>query len=145
MNAETDKTTRKNRLILLLLLAIFLAPALGSWLLYANLDKVHLSTSNRGEFVQPPRKIDITGLALPADYFAHRHTLIYVSGPDCAVECRNALQVMQGTQLALGEATGQVRRLYLAPGATATPAAKGDAGLTVLDAMGKPALQSFDA
>jgi len=145
MNAETDKTKRKNRLTLLLLLAIFLAPALGSWLLYANLDKLHLSTTNKGEFVQPPRPIDVTGLALPADYFAHRHTLIYVGGPDCAADCRRALQVMQGTQLALGEATGQVRRLYLAPNAGAAAAVQGDAGLTALDATGKAVLKAFDA
>jgi len=145
MNTETDKTRRKNRLTLLLLLAIFLAPALGSWLLYANLDKMHLSTTNKGEFVQPPRQIEVAGLALPADYFAHHHTLIYVGGPDCTADCRRALHVMQGTQLALGEATGQVRRLYLAASPAAVASVQGDAGLTALDATGKPALKAFDA
>jgi hypothetical protein len=145
MNDEIAKTTRKNRLTLLLLLAIFLAPALGSWLLYANLDKLHLSTTNKGEFVQPPRQIDVTGLALPAGYFAHHHTLIYVGGPDCAADCRHALQVMQGTQLALGESTGLAHRLYLAASPDAVAAVQGDAGLTTLDATGKPALEAFDA
>ena len=144
MNQESDKTARKNRLIILLLFLVFLAPALGSWLLYANRDTVHMGTTNKGEFVQPPRQLDLSGLALSKDYFAHHQTLIYVSGADCADDCRHALDVMHGTQLALGEQNSEVQRLYLAssPGAAKVAA---DAGLTVLDASSKPVLQDFGA
>ena len=144
MNQETDKTARKNRLIILLLLAVFLAPALGSWLLYVNVDRLHLGTTNHGEFVQPPRPLDLTGLTLPADYFAHHFTLVYQSDPACEADCRRALDVMRGTQLALGEQMHNVQRLYLASGESAGDVTQGDPGLRGEDAAGKAVLRSFD-
>ena len=141
MDETTDKKARNNRLTLLVLFLVFLTPALGSWLLYTFRAQVHLGTTNKGEFVNPPRAIDVTGLGLPTDYFAHHQTLIYVSGADCAADCEQALTVMRGTQLALGEQTSEVQRLYLAGG---KPADAADKGLTVLDASGKPALAAFD-
>lgn len=139
-----EAVARKNRLILLLLFAVFLAPALGSWLLYANIDHLHIGTTNHGEFVQPPREIAASGLALPTGYFMHRMTLVYVSGPGCDRGCRQALHIMQGTQLALGEQTGQVQRLYLTVGKPAADLIQGDAGLTALDGTGQAALKAFD-
>jgi len=145
MNDIPDpKTTRKNRLIILLLLAAFLAPALGSWLLYANTDKLHLGTTNHGEFVQPPRQLDLTGLALPPGYFAHHFTLLYLSGPACEAECRRALGIMHSTQLALGEQMQQVQRLYLATGEAASDVTQGEPGLTGADAAGLAVLKGFD-
>src|SRR5579859_4242186 len=107
---------QKSRRTLLLLLLIFLAPVLGSWLLYANMDRVHLSTTNKGEFVQPPRRLDAASLSLPADWFAHHLTLVYAGGAGCDDACRQALHAMQGTRLALGEQTDQVKLLYLSAG-----------------------------
>src|ERR1700757_798485 len=112
-----DQTLKKNRLTLLLLLAVFLVPALGSWLLYAYRDQVHLGTTNKGEFVQPARQLDPVGLGLPASYFAHHQTLIYVGGLSCGLQCRDALKAMLATQQALGEKAEQIQRLYLMPGA----------------------------
>ncbi|HEX7964308.1 MAG TPA: hypothetical protein VF651_01215 [Gammaproteobacteria bacterium] len=143
MNDETQKAANKNRWVLLVLLAVFLAPALGSWLLYANLDKVHLGTTNKGEFVQPPRPVDATGLPLPADYFLHHLTLVYVGGAGCGADCRGALQAMQVSELALGENSRQVQRLYLASGAPDAEA-KQDTGLTAVDGTGRAALAAFD-
>ncbi|MGE5624898.1 MAG: hypothetical protein ACM3ZT_05045 [Bacillota bacterium] len=139
-----EKTAKKNRLIILLLLAIFLAPALGSWLLYANMDKLHLGTTNHGEFVQPPRPLDLTGLTLPKDYFAHHFTLVYPGGVACGEECRHALTVMKNTQLALGEQMSQVQRLYLATGEPAADVTQGDPGLKGADVAGLPVLKGFD-
>src|ERR1051325_3251505 len=110
MDETTDKKARNNRLTLLVLFLVFLTPALGSWLLYTFRAQVHLGTTNKGEFVNPPRAIDVTGLGLPTDYFAHHQTLIYVSGADCAADCEQALTVMRGTQFALGEPTSEVQR-----------------------------------
>ena len=144
--AETvdPKAARKNRLIILLLLAVFLAPALGSWLLYVNVDRLHLGTTNHGEFVQPARQLDLTGLALPADYFAHHFTLVYQSGPGCEADCRRALAIMHDTQLALGEQMNSVQRLYLAVGELAGDVTQGDRGLGGADAAGLPVLKGFD-
>ena len=139
-----EATAKANRRTLLLLLLVFLAPALGSWLLYLNVGHLHLGTTNKGEFLQPPRQLDLSGLALAPDAFAHHLTLVYVSGPDCAADCRRALEVMRGTQLALGEQTSQLQRLYLAAGKPAADVTGGDAGLTALDASGRAVLKGFD-
>ena len=139
-----EARAKANRRTLLLLLLVFLAPALGSWLLYANVGHLHLSTTNKGEFMQPPRLLDTAALGLAPDYFAHHFTLVYVGGPECAAGCRAALQVMRGTQLALGEQTQQVQRLYLSQGSLAADVTQGDAGLTGRDIRGAAALQGFD-
>src|SRR5690242_2246355 len=125
-----DANLKKNRLTLLLLLAVFLVPALGSWLLYTYRDSVHLGTINKGEFVQPPRKLDPVSLGLPASYFAHHQTLIYMAGLRCGAPCRDALRVMLGTQQALGEKSAEVQRLYLTQGAPGPELAKDYPGLT---------------
>ena len=135
---------KSNRRTLLLLLLVFLAPALGSWLLYANVGHLHLGTTNKGEFVQPPRLLDTAALGLPQDYFAHHFTLVYVSGAECAADCRRALQAMHGTQLALGEQTQQVQRVYLSQGILAADVTQGDPGLTGRDVKGDAVLKGFD-
>jgi len=140
-----DPNVKKNRLTLLLLLAVFLVPALGSWLLYAYRDQVHLGTTNKGEFVQPPRLLEPAGLGLQATYFTHHLTLIYVGGLSCVGQCRNALRVMQGTQLALGEKSDQVQRLYLAQGAPPTELRTGDPALTARGPVAKDTLMPFAA
>jgi hypothetical protein len=139
-----EKTVKKNRLMLLLLLAVFLAPALGSWLLYANIDRMHLGTTNHGEFVRPARPLDLAGLTLPPGYFTHHLTLVYLSGTDCSAECRRALSIMRSTQQALGEQMQQVQRLYLATGEPAGDVTQGDPGLKGADAGGLSVLKGFD-
>lgn len=135
---------KSNRRTLLLLLLVFLAPAVGSWLLYANVGHLHLSTTNKGEFVQPPRLLDGAGLGLPQDYFAHHLTLVYVSGAQCNADCRRALEVMRGTRLALGEQTAQVQRLYLSQGILAADITQSDPTLTGRDIHEAAALTGFD-
>jgi hypothetical protein len=139
-----EVTARSNRRTLLLLLLVFLAPALGSWLLYANVAHLHLSTTNKGEFVQPPRLLDTAALGLSQGYFTHHFTLVYVSGPECAADCRAALEVMHATQLALGEQTQQVQRLYLSQGILAADMTQGDPGLAGRDVKGAAVLKGFD-
>ena len=145
MNPDHAAIAKKNRLTILLLLAVFLVPALGSWLLYANRANVHLGTTNKGEFIEPPRSLDPKQLGLPADYFAHRFTLVYVASAGCDPDCRQALHVMQGTQLAMGEQTSSVQRLYLSLGAAPLDLTQGDAGLTVRGALPKDAFKDFPA
>ena len=139
-----EATAKSNRRTLLLLLLVFLAPALGSWLLYANVGHLHLGTTNKGEFMQPPRLLDAAALGLSQGYFAHHFTLVYVSGPECAADCRAALQVMHGTQLALGEQSAHLQRLYLSQGILAADVTQGDPGLTGRDVKDDAVLKGFD-
>ena len=138
-----DKDLKKNRLTLLLLLAVFLVPALGSWLLYALRDHVHLGTTNKGEFVQPPQRLDPVGLGLPAGYFAHHQTLIYMGDSDCSKACQDALRVMQATQQALGEKSALVQRLYLSQGAPRRDIMANDPGLTARGPVANDTLRPF--
>jgi cytochrome oxidase Cu insertion factor (SCO1/SenC/PrrC family) len=133
-----EKTTKKNRLMLLLLLGVFLAPALGSWLLYANIERLHLGTTNHGEFVEPAVALD--GSPLPAGYLQHRWTLVYLGGSSCDPACRDALATLRATQLALGEQMQQVQRLYLADAAEPDDL-KQDKGLTFVDLPGSATLR----
>src|SRR5579871_2217402 len=140
-----DQNLKKNRRTLLLLLLVFLLPALGSWLLYAYRDQVHLGTTNKGEFVQPPRLLEPAGLGLRADYFTHHLTLIYVSGLNCMGQCREALHVMQATQQALGEKSEQVQRLYLTQGVPPAELAGSNPALTARGPVARDTLKPFAA
>jgi len=143
MNRERTKL-KKNRLTLLLLLLVFLLPALGSWLLYANRAHVHLGATNKGQFVQPPRQLDPAVIGLPADWFAHHLTLVYAGGDSCADACRQALHVMQGTRLALGEQTDQVRLLYLSAGIPVADVTQANPSLTGRDVKSDVLSSDFD-
>jgi hypothetical protein len=152
-----EASLRRRRVTLLLLLLTFLAPLLGSWLLYINLDKVHLGTTNHGEFVQTPRALlfdglpePLTGGKLNQDYFNSRWTLVYVGGPECAADCQQGLYDTRQVRYALGDKMDSVQRLYLVDGAPAEPqplhASHPD--LTVAEvssAPGAPVLKEFDA
>ena len=143
MNQE-QTNLKKNRLTLLLLLLVFLLPALGSWLLYVNRAHVHLGTTNKGEFVQPPRQLDAAAIGLPADWFAHHLTLVYASGAGCDDACRQALHVIQGTRLALGEQTDQVQQLYLSAGIPVADVTQSYPGLTGRDVKSDVLGSGFD-
>ena len=141
---EQQANIRKSRRTLLLLLIVFLAPVVGSWLLYANMGRLHLGTTQKGEFVQPPRLLDAAALGLPADWFAHHMTLVYAGGAGCDDDCRRALHVMQTTRLALGEQTDQVKLLYLSQGIPVADMTQGMPGLTGRDVKSGVVQAGFD-
>ncbi|HEY1773258.1 MAG TPA: hypothetical protein VGH91_08715 [Gammaproteobacteria bacterium] len=142
--SQQQDNLKKNRLTLLLLLLVFLLPALGSWLLYANRAHVHLGTTNKGEFVQPPRQLDAAAIGLPADWFAHHLTLVYAGGESCDDACHQALHVMQGTRLALGEQTDQLRLLYLSSGIPTADVTQANPAVTGRDVTGAALRAGFD-
>jgi len=149
-----DEVTQKNRRTMLLLVLVFVGPVLASWLLYLNAGRLGLPTTNQGEFMQPPRALaygnlplPLTGGSLAADYLSsHRWTLVYLGGPDCAMDCQRALYVARATRLAMGEQADSVQRLYLVMGKPSTvEALRHDPGLTVVDASAEPVLlKQFD-
>lgn len=137
-------TAKKNRLTLLALLLVFLVPFLGAYWLYLHPGSLSLGTTNNGEFIQPARRLDATGLDLPKDYLAnHKWTLVYLGGPQCDAGCEQALTTMRQARQALGENAEQVQRLYLVAGKPGSRAP--EPGLAVADASKATALlKQFD-
>ena len=139
-----QQTAKKNRLTLLALLLVFLVPFLGAYWLYLHPGSVDLGTTNNGEFVQPARLLDATGIDLPKDYLtSHKWTLVYLGGTQCDADCEMALLTMRQTRLALGEKFDLVQRLYLVDGKPTSRAP--EAGLAVADVSRAPVLlKQFD-
>lgn len=137
-------TAKKNRLILLALLLVFLVPFLGAYWMYLHPGALELGTTNNGEFVQPARLLDASGVDLPKGYLAdHKWTLVYVGAPQCDAGCERALATMHQTHAALGENFHLVQRLYLVTGKPGSRAP--EPGLAVADVSQAPALlKQFD-
>jgi len=126
MTEAADIQRRKSRRMLLLLLAIFVAPVAASWLLYLSADRLHLNTSNHGELIAPARALDtpalplpLSGGNLPADFWRHRWTMVYAAKSPCDAACIAALGVTRDVRLDLTTHADDVQRLFLSYG---TPA-----------------------
>ena len=132
MNAEMPESRlaqqrqRRGRWLVILLFLIFAAPVAISWLLYLNVDRLHLATSNKGELIQPARVLNdvslplpISGGTLPAGYWLHRWTLVYVGAAVCDADCAAALKTTGDVRLDLTQHTDDIQRLYLVNGAPA--------------------------
>lgn len=136
---------RKPWIIVVILAAIFVIPVVAAWLLYLNIDSVHLGTTQHGEFVQPARALQVTPLplsmakgALAENYFNGRYTLVYMSGAFCNPDCEEALILTRQTRIAMGPKIESVQRLYLVDGTPADPGklARQQPDLTVASVAG---------
>jgi hypothetical protein len=123
-----DAALKRRRLQLVLLFLTFLAPLVGSWILYLNMDRLHLSTTNHGEFVKEPLALVFAGLPEPLTggkldqgYFNGRWSLVYLGGPQCAADCQQGLYATRQVRYALGEKMDSVQRLYLVVGTPTQP------------------------
>ncbi len=126
MSVTTANRTR-NRVTLLLLLAVFAGPLLYAAWVYNTMERP-ARMKNHGTLVQPPRPLpeDLTlrgteEIALK-DAFAGKWTLVVVGGTECDGACRLALYKSRQSRLAQGESVRRVQRIYLlladAPGDT---------------------------
>lgn len=121
---------RKPWIVVLILAAIFIIPVVAAWVLYLNIDRVNLGTTQHGEFIQPARALKVAALPLPLtsgstlapNYFDGKFTLVYMSGAFCNPDCEEALILTRQTRIALGPKIEAVQRLYLVDGAPANPA-----------------------
>ena len=126
MSGTTANRTR-NRITLLLLLAVFVGPLGYAVWVYNTMDQP-ARMKNHGTLVQPPRPlpVDLTlvesGEIPLKDAFTGKWTLVVVGGTECGGPCRLALYKSRQSRLAQGEAVRRVQRIYLlladAPGDT---------------------------
>jgi hypothetical protein len=99
------------------------APVVVAVLLYVHPAWFALGRTNHGRLLNPPVKIHMTTLArplagspLPRDYFHGSWTMVYVGGPHCDPDCREALYVTRQIRLGMGRSIRRVQRLYVVRG-----------------------------
>jgi len=111
---------RRNQRTLILLLAAFLIPVFGAYLMYLNVQSSGPgSTKNHGTLVRPARPITPFELnTLSGDRFGQQQltgkwTLVYLGQGECAEACRSNLAKMQQGRLAQGKEMVRIQLLYV--------------------------------
>lgn len=116
--ARKPPSLKRQRLILVAVFALFMAPILVAWLLTSSWLGWHpASTVNQGTLVEPP--VDL-GRLLGADGEAlvtgHGHfTLIVLAPGACGAVCQAGLEQAQRVRMALGKDSHRVRVALLGP------------------------------
>lgn len=112
---------RKNRLILLILLASFVVPFLVGDLAY-RLGWYQGGQINKGRLIDPPVAFtalaarDMAGRPLDTAFADKSWWLLYVMPSDCDAACRNRLFQMRQVDKALGKESGRLRQLLVLTG-----------------------------
>jgi len=110
----------KNRLVLIVIASLFLAPLLAAIVL--NAQGWHpQKTSNTGTLVDPPQDMNGTSVTLAdGDKLAwstpqRQWTLLALPGVQCAQTCRTRLDEILRMRITLGRNAERLRVLYLGP------------------------------
>jgi len=110
---------------ILLLLLVFFAPLLLSFLVYYGTGWRPGGHTNHGALIEPPRelpKIALPRLDAPpvsagtssaADPLFGKWSLVYIGAGDCDPACRQTLYFMRQTHLGLGNLSTRVQRVFL--------------------------------
>ena len=122
MNEQVDpRQRRRARVIMIILMMMFLAPAIAAWVVYKYFpDSVRgFGTTNYGSFVQPPRPLDLSGLrgldgkAVDPNLFKDKWTMVYVGSSHCDNTCRSSVYIMRQIRLTQGAEMDRVGRLLV--------------------------------
>lgn len=114
-------TARKNRLLLLLLLASFVLPFVVGDLAY-RLGWYEGAQTNKGRLIDPPapfadfRAMDASGKPLDAGFADKHWWVLYVVPADCEAACRNRLFQMRQVRKALGKDGERLRQVLVFTG-----------------------------
>lgn len=109
-------TRNKNRAILLLLTALFVAPLAVAWLLVDQWRPA--GHTHHGELLEPAQPVayfrlrQSDGSELSEEFLQRRWTLAYVSDV-CERVCRDSLYHMRQLRLAQGKDMGRLQTLFL--------------------------------
>lgn len=123
MTATISSSTKRTRLTLVLIFALFAAPLAIAWVLNFSGDFTPGATTNHGILVQPVRPVqasalvDAQGMPLEPAVFEHHWTLVYRLAGPCDEACHEALYVLRQVRLAQGKNIDRVQRLLLLDGA----------------------------
>jgi len=103
------KTNRRNYIVLLLLVALFVAPGVSAYLFYNHLTWLGAAKTNKGELLSPP--LLLAKLGMDAKW-----RLILWSPAGCDQDCMQQLDKLARIRLALGRRLYQVDSLLLLGG-----------------------------
>jgi hypothetical protein len=110
---------RRRRLQLLLLAAIFFGPVIVAGVMYyAGIGQPDARV-NVGTLIDPPRPLPAVALPTPSgtptapDFLRGKWSLVYVGEGACDAQCRQALDDIRATRLALDRDAGRIQRVFL--------------------------------
>ena len=110
--------TGLQRMVLLALSAIFVAPLALAWALYHTADGQPQGGLQHGELLLPLHRLEslsltnVDGKPLDTVIFNGRWTLLYHSD-HCAADCQQLLSMLQRVRLAQGHSMAQVQRVLV--------------------------------
>jgi len=151
MRLLPEDPVKRGRLQLLLLVAVFLLPLLGSGLAYW-LGWSTGQTSNYGELVEPrsvPQSVlgTLEGRTLRLEALQGKWVLLQFDAPACDARCERKLYVMRQVRKALGRDQSRVERVWILTGEGRPPPRLLDAieGTHVLRATERTFAATFPA
>jgi cytochrome oxidase Cu insertion factor (SCO1/SenC/PrrC family) len=121
MSEPVKSVARRNRLLLLVLLASFVVPMLAGHFAYTG-HWFEGGKTNRGHLIDPPVSLagaalhDTAGKALPESALKGKWWLVYVLPEVCDASCRNRLFQMRQVRRATGKEADRVRQLVVQTG-----------------------------
>lgn len=113
------KTRQKNRLTIILIILLFVAPLAGSWLLLNFTDIVEKhNKDNHGDLIIPPRPLPNIKLIDPLSeankgQLYGKWSMLYIAGNSCDQMCIENLYRMRQIRLATGKHYQRVQRVLL--------------------------------
>ena len=116
----------KNRITIILIILIFVAPLAGSWLLLNFTDIAGIrGKDNHGELINPPRPLPNIKLIDPLSeankgQLHGKWSMLYIAGSSCDQVCIENLYRMRQIRLATGKHYKRVQRVLLMQQGNAT-------------------------
>ncbi|MGR9089219.1 MAG: hypothetical protein ACU85U_01415 [Gammaproteobacteria bacterium] len=142
----TEPAGRRQKLMLLGLVLLFVSPILISWAYIAGLvDLGPISRTNHGNLVTPP--LDLRDVDDAARFFTHAKlqpgewVLTYVEDGPCNTECLSVLDRLLTIRSLLGYSGQRVRVIALTDSAPAAPLAENYAGHVLSDPLAHDVLK----
>jgi hypothetical protein len=115
-----ERQVRRSRTQLVLIIALFLLPPVGAWVVWKFMDRTGVeSTTNAGTLIAPARPLAMSGLRRPdgsawqdAD-MRGRWTYVMFAGDDCDEACVQQLYLTRQIRLAMSKDIPRVQRLLV--------------------------------
>lgn len=140
MNAK-----KSNRLTLIALAVLFLAPVAGSYFLHYT-DWQPGNTKNHGDLLPAPMAMAeqtfslADGSSLSLEGMKHSWGLLYIGGNSCDKQCDQRMDELRRVHIALGKNQKRVRLLYLDDSGKSAISAKLKSSYPRVKVLTKPAM-----